>query len=86
MKAYRSLEKGRMGYLTSVVASSSLTMGVHDIPAVREYQDVFPEELPGVPSHIEVEFLIDLVPVFGSISKALYRMALAGLRVLRKQL
>ncbi|KAA0043226.1 ty3-gypsy retrotransposon protein [Cucumis melo var. makuwa] len=31
---------------------------------VRDYPDVFPEELPGLPSHREIEFAIELVPGF----------------------
>ena len=33
-----------------------------DIPVVRDFPDVFPEELPGVPPDRDVEFVIDLVP------------------------
>ena len=86
MTAYHSLAKGCVGYLASVVVSSSLTLGVHDIPVVCKYPNVFPEELPGVPPHREIEFLIDLVSESGLISKASYRMAPTELRELRKPL
>ncbi|MCP6675151.1 hypothetical protein NL520_27525, partial [Klebsiella pneumoniae] len=33
-----------------------------DIPVVREYPEVFPEELPGLPPTRQVEFRIDLIP------------------------
>jgi hypothetical protein len=36
-----------------------------DVPIVREYPDVFPEELPGMPPDRDVEFLIDLMPGTG---------------------
>ena len=39
------------------------------VPVVREYQDVFPEELPGLPLVREIEFRIDLEPGVGPISK-----------------
>ena len=35
---------------------------ISQIPVVCEYQDVFPEELPGMPPHRPVEFIIDLEP------------------------
>ena len=35
---------------------------ITQIPVVCEYQDVFPEELPGMPPHRPVEFVIDLEP------------------------
>ena len=35
---------------------------ISQIPVVCEYQDVFLEELPGMPPHRPVEFVIDLEP------------------------
>ena len=64
----------------------SSTLGVHDIPVVCEYPDVFPKELPRVPPHREIEFPIAMVLGSGPISKAPYRMTPAKLRKLRKQL
>ncbi|XP_076909919.1 uncharacterized protein LOC143567362, partial [Bidens hawaiensis] len=42
---------------------------------VREYPDVFPEELPGLPPDHEIEFTLNLIPGAEPISKAPYRMA-----------
>jgi hypothetical protein len=39
------------------------------INVVREFLDVFPEELPGMPPDREVEFVIDLLPGTAPISK-----------------
>jgi hypothetical protein len=44
------------------------------IRVVREFLDVFPEELPGMPPDRDVEFLIDLLPGTAPISKRTYRM------------
>ena len=33
-----------------------------DIPVVREYSDVFPDDLPGMPPDRNVEFVIELQP------------------------
>jgi hypothetical protein len=33
-----------------------------NIRVVRDFPDVFPEELPGMPPDREVEFVIDLLP------------------------
>ncbi|XP_074278162.1 uncharacterized protein LOC141601758 [Silene latifolia] len=57
-----------------------------DIPVVGEFEDVFPEELPGLPPPREVEFGVDLRPVAGPISKAPYRMGPKELEELKKQL
>jgi hypothetical protein len=40
-----------------------------NIRVVRDFPDVFPEELPGMPSDREVEFIIDLLPGTDPISK-----------------
>jgi len=45
------------------------------IPAVHEFEDVFPKEVPGLPPSSEGEFSIDLVPGTGPMSMAPYRMA-----------
>jgi hypothetical protein len=33
-----------------------------NIRAIKDFPDVFPEELPGMPPDREVEFVIDLLP------------------------
>ena len=45
-----------------------------NIRVVREFPDVFPEELPEMPPDREVEFVIDLLPGTAPISKRPYRM------------
>lgn len=50
---------------------------------MREFPDVFPEELPGLPPKREVEFSIDLNPGTTPISRAPYRMAPAELKELK---
>jgi len=53
---------------------------------VREFFDVFPDEVPGLPPSREIEFSIDLVPGAGPVSIAPYRMAPAELAKLKKQI
>jgi hypothetical protein len=53
---------------------------------VRDFPDVFPEELPGMPPDREVEFVIDLLPGTAPISKRPYRMSVEELKELKKQL
>ncbi|GJX29143.1 hypothetical protein Tco_0237222 [Tanacetum coccineum] len=36
---------------------------LEDVPIVRDFPDVSPEDLPGLPPTRQVEFQIDLVPV-----------------------
>ena len=46
----------------------------------------FPDELPGLPPRREIEFCIDVVSDTAPISMPPYRMALAELKELKKQL
>jgi hypothetical protein len=50
------------------------------IHVVREFPDVFPEELPGMPPDREVEFVIDLLPGTAHISKRSYKMSMEELK------
>ncbi|XP_074327983.1 uncharacterized protein LOC141665898 [Apium graveolens] len=59
---------------------------IKDYPFVKEYADVFPDELPGLPPHREVEFTIELVTGAEPISKAPYLMAPIELQELNEQL
>ncbi len=61
-------------------------VSLEDVPVVREYPDVFPEELPGLPPDRDVEFLIELLPGTGPIAKRPYKMDVDELKELKKQL
>ncbi|GJT55493.1 putative reverse transcriptase domain-containing protein [Tanacetum coccineum] len=57
-----------------------------NLSVVREFADVFPDELPGLPPAREIEFGIELIPGAEPISKAPYRMAPVELKELKEQL
>jgi hypothetical protein len=57
-----------------------------NIRVVRDFPDVFPEELPGMPPDREVEFVIDLLPRTAPTFKRPYRMFVEELKGLKKQL
>jgi hypothetical protein len=57
-----------------------------NIRVVRDFPDVFLEELLGMPPDREVEFFIDLLPGTAPISKWPYRMSVEELKELKKQL
>jgi hypothetical protein len=59
---------------------------LREIPIMRDFVDVFLEELPGLPLDREIEFTIDLLPGTGPISKAPYWMAPLELREFKEQL
>ncbi|GKD79842.1 putative reverse transcriptase domain-containing protein [Tanacetum coccineum] len=48
---------------------------LEDIPVVREFSEVFPEDLLGLPPVLQVEFQIDLIPGVAPVARAPYRLA-----------
>ena len=80
------LQKGCTGYLAHVVDTRSSEMGLEDVPVVRDFPNVFPDDLPGLPPEREMDFPIDLVPSTTPISLPPYIMAPAELKELKTQL
>ena len=75
------------GFLASVVDTTQVEKSKpEDIPIVRDFLDVFLEELPRLPPYRAISFEIELLPGIAPISKALYRMAPAELKELQIQL
>ena len=80
----RLLRKGCQGFLASVMDLQSRELEIGDIPIVREFSDVFPDDLPGLSPDHEIEFPIDLFPGTAPISLAPYRMAPTELKELKE--
>ncbi|GJY47086.1 hypothetical protein Tco_0436149, partial [Tanacetum coccineum] len=59
---------------------------LEDIPVVREFPKVFPEDLPSLPPIRQVEFQIDLIPRATPIARAPYRLAPSEMQELSNQL
>ncbi|KAD4584809.1 hypothetical protein E3N88_22410 [Mikania micrantha] len=59
---------------------------IQDVPVVKEYPDVFPDNLPGFPPARPVEFRIDLVPRATPVAKPPYRLAPSEMQELSSQL
>ncbi|GJW53896.1 putative reverse transcriptase domain-containing protein [Tanacetum coccineum] len=57
-----------------------------DISVVRDFVDVFPEDLSGLPPQQQVEFRIDLVPGVTPVAKSPYRLAPSKMQELSGQL
>jgi len=57
---------------------------LESIPVVKEFQDVFHKELPGMPPDREIEFTIDLIPGTSPIAQPPYRMGPKELNELKE--
>ncbi|KAJ0946758.1 putative nucleotidyltransferase, Ribonuclease H [Helianthus annuus] len=86
LKAGRCLHKGCVAFLAHVVDKEAAKPKLEDIPVVREYPEVFPEDLPGLPPQRQVEFHINLVPGAAPVAKAPYRLAPSEMQELSTQL
>nr|GEX98534.1 hypothetical protein [Tanacetum cinerariifolium] len=59
---------------------------LEDIPVVKEFSDIFPEDLPGLPPVRQVEFQIDLIPGAAPVARTPYRLAPSEMQELSNQL
>ncbi|GJZ52770.1 putative reverse transcriptase domain-containing protein, partial [Tanacetum coccineum] len=89
MKTQKYIEKGCQVYLAQVTSKKAKDKSeerrLEDVPIVREFPEVFPEDLPGLPPARQVEFQIDLVPGVAPITRAPYRLAPAEMQELSAQ-
>ena len=84
LQANSLLRKDCQGFLAYVVSNEN-EVSLNDIPIVRDFPDVFLDDLIELPPESEVEFTIDLVPETNPISKAPYRMTPIELNELKVQ-
>ncbi|KAA0033782.1 ty3-gypsy retrotransposon protein [Cucumis melo var. makuwa] len=85
MKASKLLNQGTWSILASVVDTREPEVSMSSEPVVREYPDVFPDELLGLPPPREIDFAIELEPDTAPISRAPYRMTSTKLKELKKK-
>ena len=82
VKAQKYLRKEYHAFLAHIVDTKREVKDINDIPEVCNYPDVFPEDLPGVPSARQVEFRIDLILGATPVAKSPYRLAPAEMQEL----
>ena len=86
MQARRLLRKGCEAFLAMVLDSKRGQIELENILVVKDFPDVFPEELLGIPPVREVELSIEILPGTAPTSRAPYRMAPTELKELKIQL
>ncbi|GJW70200.1 putative reverse transcriptase domain-containing protein [Tanacetum coccineum] len=62
IKTERYISRGCQVFIAQVMEKKLDEKRLEDIPIVREFLEVFPEDLPGLPLVRQVEFQIDLIP------------------------
>nr|GFD24421.1 putative reverse transcriptase domain-containing protein [Tanacetum cinerariifolium] len=76
-----------LAQVTSKKAEDKLELKrLEDVPIVREFLEVFPEDLPRLPPARQVKFQINLVPGVAPVARAPSRLAPAELQELSTQL
>ncbi|XP_076935399.1 uncharacterized protein LOC143602037 [Bidens hawaiensis] len=86
MKTRKMLRKGSPAFLVNVLDTKAKERKIDDIHVVRDFLDVFPEDLPGLPPPRQVELKIDLVQDAAPIARSPYRLAPSEMQELSNQL
>ncbi|GKB06655.1 putative reverse transcriptase domain-containing protein [Tanacetum coccineum] len=90
VKAQKYMEKGCQLFLAQVTVKEnkdeSKEKRLEDVPTVRDFPEVFTEDLPGLPPIRQVEFQIDLVPGVAPVARAPFRLAPSEMEELSTQL
>jgi hypothetical protein len=86
LQLQKSVRKGCKLYAILALNEKGVPEGLEHLPVAKEFADVFPEVLPGIPSERELEFTIDLKPGIEPIARTPYRMSTPELQELRMQL
>ncbi|GJU99102.1 putative reverse transcriptase domain-containing protein [Tanacetum coccineum] len=89
-KAQEYIAKGCQVFLAQISTKKeedkSEGKQIKDVPIVRDFPEVFPEDLPGLPPARPVEFQIDLIPGAAPVARAPYRLAPSEMKELSEQL
>ena len=83
MMAGKMLRKSYLGYQAYVVEVREDDVRLEHVPVVREFPDVFPDDLLRLPPDREIDFQIELASGTEPISRAPYKMAPAELKELK---
>ncbi|GKE41598.1 putative reverse transcriptase domain-containing protein [Tanacetum coccineum] len=86
IKTERYISRGYQVFVAQVMEKKSNEKRLEDILVVREFSEVFPEDLPGLPPVHQVEFQIDLMPGAAPVTRAPYRLASLEMQELSDQL
>ncbi|TYK11985.1 reverse transcriptase [Cucumis melo var. makuwa] len=84
LKAEKLLRKGCITFLAHMVVVQREKLKLEDVPVVKEFLDVYSDDLSGLPPDREIEFIIELLLRTTPISQEPYRMAPSEFKELKK--
>ncbi|XP_070034686.1 uncharacterized protein [Nicotiana tomentosiformis] len=84
LKAQQMVENGCLAYLAFVRDFSTDSTTVESVPVVRDFPNMFPADMLGMPPNRDIDFGIDLVPDTQPISIPPYYMAPEELKELKE--
>ncbi|GJS13550.1 putative reverse transcriptase domain-containing protein [Tanacetum coccineum] len=86
IKARKYIERGCHLFLAHLNEKKPKEKRLEDVPVIRDFLEVFLDDLLGLPPPRQVEFRIDLVPRAAPVARAPYRLTPSEMRELSKQL
>ncbi|GJT28843.1 putative reverse transcriptase domain-containing protein [Tanacetum coccineum] len=86
LEGSKYIEKGCELFLAQIIEQESKEKRLEDVPVIRDFPKVFPDELPGLLPPRKVEFRIDLIPGAAPVARTPYRLAPSKIKELSKQL
>ncbi|GKB64652.1 putative reverse transcriptase domain-containing protein [Tanacetum coccineum] len=86
VKTQKYIKRGCCMFLAHITEKNSEEKRLKDVPIVRDFLEVFPKDLHGLPPPRQVEFQIELVPGAAPVARAPYRLAPSKMQELSNQL
>ncbi|GJV66371.1 putative reverse transcriptase domain-containing protein [Tanacetum coccineum] len=89
IKTHKYIDQGCQVFLIQMMKEEKTETSerrIEDVPVVRDFPEVFPEDLPGLPPTRQVEFHIELIPGAAPVVRVPYRLAPAEMKELAEQL
>nr|GEV19671.1 hypothetical protein [Tanacetum cinerariifolium] len=85
-KAKKFIKRGSQLFVAHVAKKEPQEKRLEDVPVIRDFPEVFPDDLSGLPPPWQVEFRINLVPGTTPVARVPYRLAPLKMKELAKQL
>ncbi|XP_073270145.1 uncharacterized protein [Primulina huaijiensis] len=87
MRAKKLIQKGCQNFLVSIISAPDIdSRSIENVKVVKDFSDVFLDDVSGIPPEREVEFIIELKPATMPISKAPCILAPVELKELKDQI